>query len=537
MRRFAHLFQELDQSNRTTEKLRALVRYFREAPPADAIWGAAFLTGRRFRRAVTSTKLRRWAAEEAGLPLWLVEESHAAVGDLSEAIALLLPPSPASGLLPLHRMVAERIAPLPSLDENDQRELVTSTWRELSAAERLVWNKIILGAFRVGVADRLVIRALAEVAGLSDAVIAHRLAGAWEPTAETFSRLINPEHDARTFDPIRPYPFALAHPLQEPPESLGDPSEWLAEWKWDGLRAQLIRRGDATALWSRGEELIGGQFPEILDSARAAHASFVMDGEIIAWDRGQPLPFASLQHRIGRTFDQPMLFMEVPVLFMAFDLLEWSDEDRRALPLRTRRERLEELIAALALPLLRLSPLIPIDSWDGAREAKDRARAHHAEGIMLKRLDSPYQLGRMRGQWWKWKVDPYTIDAVLMYAQLGSGKRASLFTDYTFGLWRVDEAGGQRELVPFAKAYSGLTDDEIAEVDRFVRRHTIGRHGPVRAVEPKLVFELGFERIQPSQRHRSGVAVRFPRILRWRSDKQPADADTLATLKAMIAKR
>jgi DNA ligase-1 len=402
-----------------------------------------------------------------------------------------------------------------------------AAWRALTARERFVWNKLITGAFRVGVSQQLLTRALAEVAGLDPAIVAHRLMGNWEPTAEFYRSLIAGQTGAE--DHSRPYPFFLATPLEEEPSELGEVGEWLAEWKWDGIRAQLLHRGGQVFLWSRGEELITERFPELAELGRGLPPGTVIDGELLPWQGDAVMPFAQLQRRIGRKTLGRKILAEVPVVLMAYDLLEFGGEDWRVRPLNERRSQLADLVAAVpAQGRWRLSPAVPGATWEELASARQDSRARQVEGLMLKRLDSPYRVGRQRGDWWKWKISPHTIDAVLIYAQRGSGKRASLYTDYTFGVW--DEG----ELVPVAKAYSGLTDAEIRQVDAFVRKNTVEKFGPVRSVTPELVFELAFEGIQRSARHKSGVAVRFPRILRWRTDKKAADADTLTRVKALL---
>jgi DNA ligase 1 len=526
MKRFTDLYFQLDETNRTSEKLSLLKRYFREAPPEDAAWGLSFLSGDRIRRLIPTKLLRDWTLEEAGISLWLLEECYDAVGDFAETLALLLPAAPATQEAPLHQLVQERLLPLASLPDAARRELMVRTWRELDTRGKLVWNKIITGEFRVGVSRTLVIRALAEVAEISPGVMAHRLMGEWQPTGAEYGRLMSRE--TTTQDITRPYPFFLAYPLEESPEDLGVAGDWQAEWKWDGIRGQIVRREGQVALWSRGEELLSDRFPEIIRAAHDLSVGTVLDGEILAWRQGRPLPFGDLQHRIGRKRVDLKLEAEVPVVFMAYDLLEFAGEDWRLKPLRERREQLEKVIHSLPAGPFQLSPLVPAADWPRLHEAFERARQEGVEGLMLKRAGSPYRVGRQKGDWWKWKVEPFHVDAVLIYAQPGHGRRASLYTDYTFGLWQ------EGQLIPIAKAYSGLTDEEIRKVDAFVRRNTLERFGPVRVVKPELVFELAFEGIQLSNRHKAGIAVRFPRMSRWREDKKADEADTLEALKAMI---
>jgi len=524
---FADLYTALDETNRTGEKVAALVRYFQVAGAADAAWAVYFLIGRKPKQVVPSKKLRAWAATEAAVPDWLFDESYDAVGDVAETIALLLPAPAASTDLPLADWVEGRLLPLRTMAEDDQRAAVLAAWRAMDQSQRFVWNKLISGSFRVGVSQQLVTRALARVGGTEPAVVAHRLMGDWEPTAAFYESLS--QADSADADLSRPYPFCLAYPLESPPESLGGLAEWLAEWKWDGIRSQLIRRRGQTFLWSRGEELVTDRYPEIAALGDALPDGTVIDGEILPWKDDAPLPFAQLQRRIGRKTVGKTILAEVPVVLVAYDLLESAGEDVRAWPLARRRARLAEFAEALGMPSrFRLSPIVEALAWEGLAAARARSRSIQAEGLMLKRLVSPYGVGRQRGDWWKWKINPFTLDAVLTAAQRGSGKRASLYTDYTFSVWD----GGV--LVPIAKAYSGLTDAEIRKVDAFVRRNMVEKFGPVRTVKPELVFELAFEGIQRSPRHKSGIAVRFPRILRWRDDKPAAEADTLDTIRGML---
>ena len=529
MRRFAKLYAAIDETMRTNEKVDAMVEYFRSAEPADAAWAVWFLSGGRPKRLVPVRRLAGWAMEEAAVPEWLFGECYDAVGDLAEAMSLLLPDGESTTDLPLHRWIADRLLPLASKGEADQRVSVVQSWRELGGTERFIWNKLITGGFRVGVSQQLVVRALSRATGVDEGVIAHRLSGTWLPRAESFAALAASEtSDA---DVSRPYPFFLAYPLEDALEDLGDATAWQAEWKWDGIRAQVIRREGQTFIWSRGEELVTERFPEIAAATDFLPDGTVLDGEIMPWKDGQPLAFAQLQRRIGRKSLGGTILTEVPVVLVAYDLLERGGRDVRGEPLGRRRAMLEAAIAESRSTVFVPSPIVSLASWDDARAAHASARERCAEGLMLKRADSAYGVGRRKGGWWKWKVQPFTVDAVMIYAQAGHGRRASLHTDYTFAVW--DDG----VLVPFAKAYSGLTDEEIRELDRWIRANTVEKFGPVRHVKPVHVFELGFEGIQASARHKSGVAVRFPRILRWRTDKRPEDADTIATLRALLGDR
>ena len=527
MKAFANLYLALDETTKMNEKVEALTRYFSRAPAEDAAWAVYFLSGRKPKQLVAARRLREWTAAEAGIPDWLFDESYEAVGDFAETMALLLPPYGSSTDRPLHYWVEERLLPLRDKEEALQREELLRAWREMDRGQRYVWNKLITGAFRVGVSQNLVVRALSVVSGVDEPVIAHRLMGSWEPSAAFYQRLLS--QDTRDADFSRPYPFFLAHPLEAEVSSLGELQDWLAEWKWDGIRAQLIRRAGLTFLWSRGQELITELFPELSKFAALLPAGTVIDGEIVPWKGEMPLAFPQLQRRIGRKTVDSKTLREVPVVFLAYDLLEHEGVDTRGQELRWRRTRLAELIERTpAGGLLKLSPVVEAPSWEALTAAREQARLRGAEGLMLKRLSSPYRVGRQRGDWWKWKVNPFTVDAVLIYAERGHGRRASLYSDYTFGVWEGDR------LVPFAKAFSGLTDEEIQRIDAFVRENTVEKFGPVRTVKPELVFELAFEGIQRSPRHKSGVAVRFPRMARWRTDKRIEEADSLETVRALL---
>jgi DNA ligase-1 len=430
----------------------------------------------------------------------------------------------------------ERLPRLASLEEPAQKAQLAAWWDELPQSEIFLLQKLIAGGFRVGVSEGLVLKGLAMAAGLPAAIVQQRVTGQWTPTAAAFQGFVAPaDEDAR--DATQPWPFALAYPLDDPLSELGPRDDWLAEWKWDGIRAQLVCRDGACHVWSRGEDLVTSSFPELAAAAaEGVPRGTVLDGEILAFRDGAPLPFAALQKRLGRKRVSAQAMAATPLRFLAYDLLEAAGEDVRALPMAERRARLEALVGGVAAAAaargetarIGLSPLVGAGSWEELARLRQEARARGVEGLMLKRRDAPYRAGRKRGDWWKWKIEPFTCDAVLLYAQAGSGRRANLFTDYTFAVWRGDA------LVPVAKAYSGLDHEEILELDRWIRAHTREKFGPVRSVAPELVFELAFEGIQASTRHKAGVALRFPRIQRWRRDKPAAQADTLDTLRALL---
>lgn len=542
MRAFTDLYWRLDATMKTSRKEEALVEYFRTVPPADGAVAVHLLSGGRQSRVVAAPLLRRFAAEAAGIPEWLVEECYAHVGDLAETLALLLPPpadaaaGAAVGLAECARGAAERLRRAP--DDASRRRIVEETWRALAPRERIVWHKFLTGGLRVGVSRALVARALATVAGIGAAEMLERLVGADLEAPDAWERLVNPALGGAS---RRPYPFFLAAPLDVPLDALGEVHDWQVEWKWDGMRAQVVRRDGAAEIWTRGEELAGPNFPEILPAAAGLPEGTVLDGELIALGPGRPLGFTTLARRMHRKAPPRRLVAEIPCGVVAYDLLEFEGRDLRHTPLHERRAALERLATTRGWPVLApggtgtgaatapflLSPTLPAASWDDVTSARDGARERGVEGVMLKRRDGAYGTSRTRGEWWKWKVDPLEIDAVLVAAVAGHGRRAGLHTDYTFALRHDDR------LVAVARAYSGLTDEELAEVDRIVRATTVEKKGPWRGVTPTLVMQLAFERVAASTRHESGVAVRFPRIVRWRRDKRPEEAGTLADLRRM----
>ncbi len=527
MQRFARLFTTLSNTTRTNDKRDFLLDYLRVAGDGDRLWLVALFTGRRPRRLVNSTLMKQWCMEETGIPPWLFDESYHTVGDLSEAIALLLDNETVdTGADPSLTEVMARMKELQPAAEADKRSFIVQQWRTLSRDACIVFNKLIMGGFRIGVSEALLIKALAAFLDQEPQAVAHLLSGSWDPYATTFAALVHA--DTQLTDLSKPYPFYLAYSLEGGAESLGAPQDWQVEWKWDGIRGQLIRRGGSLYLWSRGEELITDKFPEIQALLPLLPDGIAIDGEVLAYRDGLPISFQYLQTRITRKTVSKKQLTEAPTVFMAYDLLEHEGADIRPLPQRERRTLLEGIVHSLHAPQLILSPLLLFASWDELPAHLEEARERACEGFMIKRKEAPYQAGRRRGDWWKWKVEPLSVDAVLIYAQKGSGKRSGLYTDYTFAV-RDGES-----LVPFAKAYSGLTDKEIAQVDRWVKSNSVEQFGPVKTVKPELVFEIGFEGISASSRHKSGVAVRFPRMLKWRTDKGVADIDTIETLRTML---
>lgn len=572
MRRFARLFSELDATTSTNEKVEALARYFDEAPARDAAWAVYFLAGGKPRQVVKTASLVGLACQLAQIEPWLFDECYQSVGDLAETIALVLPRGDAPSDVGLAEWVEDRLLPLRGLPDEEVAQRVAGYWRELDTLGRFLLTKLVGGGFRVGVSKLLVQRALASHAGIDAKRVAQRMMGYTDgksmPSPERYEALIAGAQEGVPEQPDegQPYPFFLAHQLDLPPElfspRLGPVADWLVEWKYDGIRGQVVKRAGRVWIWSRGEELVTERFPEIVALAQALPDGTVLDGEILVWKdeadpetgeiAGRPAPFALLQQRIGRKNLTKRILAEAPVSFMAYDLLEQDGADARGLTQRERRARLEALLAGTGL---RLSPVETAVSWLDFARRREESRARGVEGFMLKRQDAAYGTGRTKaeGLWWKWKIDPMSVDCVLVYAQPGHGRRSSVYTDYTFAVWNRPPAGREEadavleaiarkeppqpdalQLVPFAKAYSGLTDEEFRKVDAIIRRNTLEKFGPVRSVRPSLVFELGFEGINRSGRHKSGIAVRFPRMLRIRDDKPLHEADSLLELERLL---
>ncbi len=526
MKHFAQLINLLDQTNKTNEKVALLKEYYHSAAEEDKIWALALFTHRRPRRHVNTTLLRYWISEEAQIPHWLFEDSYHVVGDLAETVSLVLPDSGKCSDKTLNFWLVY-LKSLEGMDEARKKDKILSALSALDKTEKFIFTKLITGSFRVGVSQNLIIRSIAEIYNEDTASIAYRITGNWDPYMTTFQDLLF--HQDKNEDASKPFPFYLAYPLEENIDTLGEEKNWAAEWKWDGIRGQLIFRNEMVYVWTRGNELVTDKFPEFETLIGKFPDGTVIDGEIMPYKDGNILPFSMLQTRIGRKNLTKKILIDTPVSFFTFDILEWQKKDIRQLQFKERRNILERLFAEInSLKHIKLTDTIIFSSWHELAQIRQGSRQNRAEGLMIKNLLSPYEAGRKRGNWWKWKIEPYTIDGVLIYAQKGHGRRADLFSDYTFAVWDRDK------LVPFAKAYSGLTDAEIKEVDTFVKRNTLERFGPVRTVRPELVFELAFEGINFSKRHKSGVALRFPRIKRWRKDKKTKDANTLEELKSLI---
>jgi DNA ligase-1 len=526
MKQFSELFLQLDRTTKTNEKVDLLKSYFITATPEDRIWALALFTGRRPPRSIRTALVREWTMQESGIPDWLFEESYHSVGDLSETISLLLPSNESSSDKSLSEWFIY-FKKLNNASDEEKKILITEAWKQLSQYEIFVFNKLLMGSFRIGVSETLIIRAIALAFGHDPSIIAHRVMGNWDPYVTTFDELIHSENSGDMLS--KPYPFYLAYSLETGLESLGSPDEWFAEWKWDGIRSQIILRNGELYIWSRGEELITEKFPELNSLKNILPDGIVIDGELLCYVNNKPLPFNILQTRISRKNLSKKILSEAPAAVLAYDLLEFNGQDMRSIPQEERRKILEQIIPPAGIEnVLFPSSLIYFNTWEDLKKLHLHSRENAAEGFMLKRKNAQYLVGRKKGDWWKWKVDPLSIDAVMIYAQKGHGRRAELYTDYTFGVW------DENKIIPFAKAYSGLTDIEIKEVDRFIRQNTLEKFGPVRTVKPELVFEIGFEGINTSTRHKSGIAVRFPRILRWRKDKSAKEADTLQNLKLIL---
>ncbi len=529
MKAFSELYTAIDETTKTNAKIDALIRYFSTANEKDAIWCVAFLSGRRPRRTIRSGELKYWCLELSGIPEWLFFESYSIVGDLSETITLILPPAETHR----HVLLSETVQMLKELEnksDEEKKEFIQSTWKQLSTPERFIFNKLITGSFRIGVSQQLVVKALAKQYHLEENIVSHRLTGNWNPEMTTLQELLF--SDNANDDHSKPYPFYLAYQLEQAPEELGELSGWQIERKYDGIRGQIIVRDNQLFVWSRGEDLITEKFPEFACLVELLPTGTVLDGEILPVKDKKPLPFHLMQTRISRKNITKKALLDAPLVMMCYDLLELEGADLRSQPLAERRKKLEELLTLAGeksgSPPLLLSPVLTCNSWEEVKTERMKSRDFLCEGLMLKRKESIYESGRRRGNWWKWKVDALTVDGVLIYAQRGSGRRANLYTDYTFAIWDGDE------LVPFTKAYSGLTDKELLQMDAWIKKNTIDKFGPVRSVIAEQVFEIAFEGIQPSPRHKSGIALRFPRIARWRKDKGVKEANTKQDLLQLI---
>jgi len=528
MRGFTDLYYELDATTKTSSKVETLTRYFLSAKPEDSIWAIALLIGNRPKRPVKTNDLKAWATELAGIPAWLFDDAYSVVGDLAETITLLIDSQSVAGSATGLNELMQELQTISVLPDTGKKEKILSYWRVLPPRELYIFNKLITGAFRVGVSKLLVFKALAKAYGIDEKVIAHRFIGNWKPDTISLTDLLKEDETGDTIS--RPYPFCLAYALDVELESLGSIEEWQIERKYDGIRGQIIVRRGELFVWSRGEELLTDKFPEFGELTSCLPDGTVIDGEILPIVDGQIRSFNQMQKRTTRKALTKKILQEIPLKMVCYDLLEKDGKDLRDLPLQERRRSLEDIVVGSKAwhSSLELAPLLHAGAWSELDALRNDAKAVGCEGLMLKRKDSNYETGRKRGKWWKWKVDPYSIDAVLIYAQAGHGRRANLFTDYTFAVWDGDV------LVPFTKAYSGLTDKELIELDAWIKRNTIEKFGPVRSVTPHWVFEIAFEGINESPRHKSGIALRFPRISRWRRDKALSEANTKKDLLNLL---
>ena len=525
MREFSQLFHDLDESTKTNDRIDQLVKYLMEAPPEDSIWVCWFLAGNRIQGAIKTSELRTFASERSGLPQWLIEECHDRVGDLAETISLLVSTEGGGAILSLSELISKFIEPMIGMDTEERKDNIFTVWNILGEVDFLPFHKLLTGGFRMGVSKGNLCKALARVGGVQPAIIAQRLTGNWSPKTLSMEGILNPGDDEDRL--CQPFPFCLANSLQEEAENLGRLEDWQIEWKWDGVRAQLINRGGTCMMWSRGDESVGHSFPEVMNAGKWLPGDLCIDGEILAWGQDGLRSFSRLQTRLGRKEPGATILKREPVRFQAYDLLRLDGMDMRMVSLEERRKKLEAILSSLPPDFpIGLSPLVQEKSWASLAKLREESRNRGVEGFMLKKKDSSYESGRVKGCWYKWKIDPYLADMVVVSAQLGHGKRSNLYSDYSLAVW--DEQG---ELVTVAKAYSGLSDNEIEKVDRFVRKNIIGKFGPVRSVKPNLVFEIAFEGVRSSGRHKSGVALRFPRINRWRTDKKIEDADTLEIIR------
>jgi len=525
MRHFAELINALESTNKTNAKIDAIVDYLERAPDDDKVWFIALFTGKRPKRNVGTNFMKEWALEITQIPFWLFQESYSSVGDLGETLSLILPPPSEK----IERTLSEwmnEIADMKDKTESEKKAFVLKSWNGLDYTERLIFNKLLGGSFRIGVSGKTLINALTKFSGQEPSALMHSMMGKWLPNEISFQELISAEKV--NADNSRPYPFCLAYPLEKELADLGEPDEWLIEYKWDGIRGQIIRRNDEVFIWSRGEELVTEQFPEIAETIKAMKGNFVLDGEILAVKEGKVLNFNELQKRLNRKTITKKMLTEIPIEVFAYDLLELEGTDLREKPISARRAMLIELLLNENPENIKLSQAVDCKQWESLQQIRENSRDINSEGLMLKQKNSPYHAGRKKGDWWKWKISPLTIDAVLIYAQKGSGRRSAYYTDYTFAVKNGDT------LVTIAKAYSGLTDKEIMEVSKFVNKNAIEKFGPVRTVKAELVFEIAFEGIGFSSRHKSGVALRFPRIVRWRKDKTVAEIDDLEEIKKLI---
>ena len=533
MRAFARLLDRLSLTQGRNAKLTLVRDFLRETPDPDRGWALAALTGQLTFQAAKPAAIRR--AVEARMDPVLFGWSYDFVGDLAETVALVWPARPGANREP---ELSEVVEALRTAGRTEVQGLIEGWLDALDADGRWALLKLLTGALRVGLSARLAKQAAADLGGVDVAEIEELWHAQHPPYEDLFAWLEGRSQRPSSDAPARFRPVMLVQAIDEATDFAKlDPADYAAEWKWDGIRVQAVSERGVRRLWSRTGEDVSAAFPDVVE---ALTFEGVIDGELLVLREGRVASFGDLQQRLNRKSADSKLTAAYPAGIRAYDLLLDGEADLRTLPFRERRVRLEAFVNAAAQPRIDLSPLAPFDTWDdlaALRAAPPPGDPEQAEGVMLKRWDSIYEAGRPKGPWFKWKRDPFLIDAVLMYAQRGHGKRSSFYSDYTFGVWREDD-DGRRALTPVGKAYFGFTDDELKLLDKFVRDHTLERFGPVRSVRADqdfgLVLEVAFEGLQRSTRHKSGVAMRFPRIHRIRWDKPSREADELATLERML---
>ena len=556
-RSFGNLINNLEQCNSTKKKINLISVFIKDIDPRDGSWILLLLMSTRQKRVITGRRLKDILQASFRMPSWLIDDCFAQVGDSAETISLLWPQlkseltdaniecsevynklfNEPKESKPLHWWMETLLPAIKDATETTQNRLILKLWSDIADQDHYLTNKLITGGFRNGVSKGLVVKSIAQAYELDESTVLERLMKPIEINNIWFQELTHPVSINRTDRGAIPYPFYLASPVEIEKIKETPPADWRLEYKWDGIRGQLIKRDTGAYLWSRGEELVNHVFPEIIEMAENLPDGTVLDGEILCWQKDvrKPMAFASLQRRLGRKTVNKKLLKECPTVFLAYDILEHKSIDIRAYNLRDRLKLLESVQLNYNHPCLVIDNEKEFAEWEELIQLRDRARLEGAEGLMIKKISSHYLSGRKRGYWWKYKHDPMTLDAVLIYAQAGTGKRANLFTDYTFALWDDSNKNSKdRKLVTFAKAYSGLNNSELMELDKWIRTHTIERYGPTRVVEQKQIFEIAFEGVMESKRHKCGLAVRFPRIHRWRIDKPVMEADCIEQAQALL---
>jgi len=539
---FSELFLNLDSSNSTNNKIEVLKNYFLSNDPIDNSWAIYLLTGKSNKRFISGRYLKNLFSELYEYPVWLIDTCYLKVGDSAEVITLLLKNKSTSRKkvllnISLNELLSKTIPDLSKLNDEEKNFKIKNMWETLPEDNHLIFNKILTGTFRVGVSIGLITKSISKLINIDEEIISHRLMGNFEPSIDSYEFLINKNINLQELN-SKPFPFLLANTIEDKifKHSIND---FQFEWKYDGIRMQLIKRSGNVSLWTRGQELVNDSFPELVDKMSHIKDDFVLDGELLVWNFKEQIAFdfSLLQKRINRKSPTRSIQIKYPIIFIAYDLLEINGRDIREIKLENRRIELEKYFSKWhnktennISAIFKICNLIFPKDWPDALNYKEKSRENNTEGLIIKKKTSIYSSGRKRGIWWKYKVDPMQLDAVLIYAKGGSGRRAGLYTDYSFALWK------DKELIKFASAYSGLTNIEIKELDKWIRKNTIEKFGPVRSLKPEMVFEISFEKIQISKRHKSGIAVRFPRITKWRKDKKINDADSLENAYELMRK-